>query len=82
MRRLSLAQDDVRLEYDGGERGPLDGVVGGAREIPGRGLCSDIWAFDEVIAGAEVETVDAKSTFGGLMAGFEDAYGVRAGAWK
>lgn len=62
--------------------GPLDAVAGGAREVRGRGLCSDIWAFAE---GAEVETVGAKETFGELMAGFEDAYfagGAKAGAWR
>lgn len=82
MRRLSLDQDDVRLEYEHGEEEPLDSAVGGAREIRGRGLCSDIWAFGE---GAVVETVDATATFGGLMAGFEEGYfgyGGRPGAWR
>lgn len=75
MRRLSLSQDDVRVD------GPtaLQRVVGGARQVSGRGLCSDIWAFE---AGAVVETVDADKAYGGLMAGFEERYGGRAGAWK
>lgn len=103
-RRLSLRQDDVRArrpssqEVGGGGvysvpvpvvPGPLDAVAGGAREVPGRGLCSDIWAFGggggAAAAAAEIETVGADETFGGLMAGFEDAYfagGARAGAWR
>lgn len=75
MRRLSLAQDDVRLEG----KTALDSVVGGAKEISGRGLCSDIRAFGK---GAVVETVDSGVAFGGLMAGFEERYGGRSGAWK
>lgn len=82
MRRLSPAQDDVRAAYGDGERGPLGGVAGGAREISGRGLCSDIWAFDEEVLGASVETVETKGAFGALMAGFEEAYGIKPGAWK
>lgn len=86
LRRLALTQDDVRLVEEeekgaaaGTRAGPLDAVVGGAREVPGRGLCSDIWAFGE---GALVETVDAREAFGGLMEGFEERYGVRSGAWR
>ncbi|CAN8097944.1 unnamed protein product [Discula destructiva] len=81
LRRLALSQDDVRVEMEAaaGKRGPLDVVVGGARELAGRGLCSDIWAFGE---GAVVETVDAGQAFGGLMDGFEERYGGRSGAWR
>lgn len=96
LRRLAPGQDDVRVVVseakEGQEekvlkkkKGPLDGVVGGARELAGRGLCSDIWSFAEGEEGTVVETVDAKEAFGGTMAGFEDAYfgsGARAGAWK
>ncbi|KAH8886152.1 hypothetical protein GQ53DRAFT_658557 [Thozetella sp. PMI_491] len=82
MRRLSLAQDDVRLLYGDGEVRPLDSIAGGAREILGRGLCSDIWSFGD---STTVETVDTKDAFGGLMAGFEQVYvgkSGRLGAWK
>jgi alpha 1,2-mannosyltransferase len=81
-RRLSLAQDDVRPLYGDGKKAPLDIVVGGAREVSGRGLCSDIWTFGD---GAEIETADIKDTFGGFMVSFEEAYfgyGVRPGAWR
>lgn len=80
MRRLSLAQDDVlRAVREQGREGPLDVVVGGAREVRGRGLCSDIWAFGD---GAVVETVDGRAAFGGVMEGLEERYGAKAGAWK
>jgi alpha 1,2-mannosyltransferase len=82
VRRLSLAQDDVRLEYGVGQRRPLDNIGGGARNIPGRGLCSDIWTFGD---GAQLETTEAKDVFGGLMGGFEGeylGYGGRSGAWR
>lgn len=75
MRRLSLRQDDVRVEG----QTALDSVVGGARDVRGRGLCSDIWAFGK---GAVIETVDAGEAFGNLLAGFEERYGGRSGAWK
>lgn len=81
MRRLALDQDHVRATERGG---PLDHVVGGAREVPGRGLCSDLWVFGEGHT-AVVETVDTVEAFGGLMADFEERYfasGVRAGGWK
>lgn len=91
MRRLSPAQDAVRRDESDDddddddnfrEKRPLDDVVGGGSEVSGRGLCSDIWAFGDA---ATVETVDAKSAFGGSMGDFEDRYfgsGGRAGAWK
>lgn len=75
MRRVALTQDDVRVEG----KMALDSVVGGARQVSGRGLCSDIWAFGD---GAVVETVDTATAFGGLMADFEERYGGRSGAWK
>lgn len=75
LRRLSLNQDHVRV--DG--QTALDFVVGGAREVNGRGLCSDIWAFGP---GVNIETVDAGMAFGGLLDGFETRYGGRAGAWR
>ncbi|KAJ4393932.1 hypothetical protein N0V93_003149 [Gnomoniopsis smithogilvyi] len=75
LRRLSLTQDDVRV--DG--QTALDSVVGGAQQISGRGLCSDIWAFR---SGVNIETVDASVAFGGLLDGFEARYGGRAGSWK
>lgn len=87
MRRLSLSQDDVRVVASGATTTTtttttmaLDRVVGGAREVSGRGLCSDIWAFAS--PGANVETVDAGVAFGGLMAGLEERYGGRSGAWR
>lgn len=83
LRRLLPGLDDVRAmkgeEGEGGGAAALDAVVGGAREITGRGLCSDVWAFGE---GALVETVDARAAFGGLMEGFEERYGGRSGAWR
>lgn len=78
MRRLSLAQDDVRVEVVDGV-GPLDVVVGGGRTVAQRGLCSDIWAFGQ---GAVVETVNASQAFGGVMEGFEQRYGMKSGAWR
>ncbi|KAH8648483.1 mannosyltransferase putative-domain-containing protein [Xylariales sp. PMI_506] len=82
MRRLSLGQDGVRSAYGDGENSPLDVIVGGAKEIAGRGLCSNIWTFGD---SATIETVDTKNAFGDLMGSFEDAYfgyGGRSGAWK
>lgn len=87
-RAQSAAEGDQQQQQQQSESvgivvpGPLDDVVGGAREVRAKGLCSDIWAFGE---GAEIETVDAKETFGGLMAGFEQAYfayGAGTGAWR
>lgn len=85
MRRLSLSQDDVRAVVSKEMMGrmPLDFVVGGARDIPGRGLCSDIWAFGD--GPSSVETVDTTETFGALMGDFEQRYfdsGVRVGGWR
>lgn len=101
LRRLKLAQDGVR---DGGasfhdddnqeekqgekRKRTLDSVVGGGKDITGRGLCSDIWTFgfgNEAEAKAEIETVDARLAFSGAMETLEERYfgvGVRPGGWK
>lgn len=82
MRRLSLAQDDVRVVREKGKSRPLDNIVGGGKEIPGRGLCSDIWTFGD---GAKMETLGTKDAFSGLMGGFEEEYfqyGGRPGEWR
>lgn len=80
MRRLSPAQDDVQVDWPLGTA--LHGVVGGARSIAGRGLCGDIWAFQD---STMVETVETKDVYGGLMEKFEAEYfeykGTRPGVW-
>lgn len=83
VRRLSPLQDDVRAEYATAAAAPLDGVAGGAKEVGGRGLCSDIVAFRD---GVDVETVDAAGVYGGVLDGFEEVYfgypGTRPGVWR
>ncbi|KUI72471.1 Alpha-1,2-mannosyltransferase MNN2 [Cytospora mali] len=86
LRRLAPRQDDVRAGHAGGPGPPataLDSVAGGGKAVAGRGLCSDIRAFR---AGADVETLEAGSAFGGALAGFEEGYfgypGARPGVWR
>lgn len=81
LRRLSPLQDDVRAEYPPGTA--LHSVTGGGKSVGGRGLCSDIRAFRD---GADVETVDARTAYGGVLARFEEVYfgypGTRPGVWR
>lgn len=82
LRRLSPHEDDVRAEYAAG-KAALHSVTGGGKSVAGRGLCSDIRAFRD---GADIETVEARTAFGGLMEGFEEGYfnypGTRPGVWR
>lgn len=79
-RRLFPSQDDVRVEY--APATALHSVSGGGSAVAGRGLCSDITAFRD---GADVETVDTKTSFGGMMKDFEEqffSYGALPGLWR
>lgn len=79
-RRLVPGQDDVRTEYRPGTA--LHSVTGGGSSVAGRGLCSDIIAFR---GGADVETIDTKTSFGGTMKDFEEqffSYGALPGLWR
>ncbi|KAL1882188.1 hypothetical protein Daus18300_000674 [Diaporthe australafricana] len=79
-RRLVPGQDDVRAEYPPAIA--LHSVKGGGSSVAGRGLCSDITAFR---GGADVETVDTKLSFGGMMKAFEEeffSYGALPGLWR
>lgn len=84
LRRLAPDQDDVRVIWPAGMA--LQGAAGGAREVVGKGLCGDIWAFSEGAAATRVETVETKEVYGGLMAGFEKGYfankGTTPGVWR
>lgn len=80
-RRLAPWQDDVRSEYPSGTA--LHSISGGGHERGGRGLCSDIFSING--AAAQVETMDTKTAFGGLMKDFEAEYfghGIRPGVWR
>lgn len=81
LRRLSPLQDDVRAWH--APATALHSVAGAGEAVAGRGLCSGIRAFR---GGAEVETVDARGAFGGLMEGLEEQYfgysGTRPGVWR
>jgi alpha 1,2-mannosyltransferase len=81
LRRLSPTQDDVRADYPAATA--LHSARGGGADIPGKGLCSDITAFR---GGADVETVDAKEVYGGLMETVEEEYfanpGTKPGSWR
>lgn len=83
LRRLSPDQDDVRVEWPAGTA--LHGAAGGAREVAGKGLCGDVWAFAAEGA-TRVETVETKQVYGGLMDKFEEGYfgnkGTRPGVWR
>ncbi|KAK2596890.1 hypothetical protein N8I77_012776 [Diaporthe amygdali] len=79
-RRLFPGQDDVLVEY--APATALHSVSGGGSAVAGRGLCSDITAFR---GGADVETVDTKTSFGGMMKDFEEqffSYGALPGLWR
>lgn len=80
LRRLVPGQDDVRAEYHPAVA--LHSVKGGGSSVAGRGLCSNITAFR---GGADVETVDTKLSFGGMMKAFEEeffSYGALPGLWR
>lgn len=80
LRRLVPGQDDVRTEYRPAKA--LHSVSGGGSSVAGRGLCSDIVAFRD---GADIETVDTKTSFGGMMKAFEEqffSYGALPGLWR
>lgn len=79
-RRLVPALDDVRTEHRPATA--LHSVTGGGSSVAGRGLCSDIIAFR---GGADIETTDTKTSFGGMMKDFEErffAYGALPGIWR
>ncbi|KAL2287937.1 hypothetical protein FJTKL_04708 [Diaporthe vaccinii] len=79
-RRLVPGQDDVRTEYRPATA--LHSVTGGGSSVAGRGLCSDIIVFQ---GGADVETIDTKTSFGGMMKDFEEqffSYGALPGLWR
>lgn len=79
-RRLVPGQDDVRADYRPAVA--LHSVTGGGSNVAGRGLCSDITAFR---GGADVETIETKTSFGGMMKDFEEqffSYGARPGIWR
>lgn len=91
LRRLAPDQDDVRVVWPAGTA--LHGAAGGAREVSGKGLCGDVWAFSAAEGGlsggpgaARVETVETKQAYGGLMEKFEEEYfgnrGTRPGVWR
>ncbi|KAH8766892.1 mannosyltransferase putative-domain-containing protein [Diaporthe sp. PMI_573] len=79
-RRLFPRQDDVRTDYHPATA--LHSVTGGGNSVAGRGLCSNIIAFR---GGADIETVDTKTLFGGMMKDFEEhffSYGASPGLWR